>query len=221
MGRLYRVLRRGLCAVTRRYRVEWTEPFIDEPCIFIGNHAGAYGPLEMTTKFPTWDRQWLWCNEGIMDRKTCPDYIRHDYWWPEDSRLAGFYSAVLPPVVALILPPVLRSAPTIPVYHDLRITKTFRESVRRMEEGNHIVIFPEQADGFQHHREEISTGWMTLCPMARAKLGRPIRIYPVHVDHHRHVFRVAPPVVWDSLTLTDEEARRVADVLTKGLRGQF
>ena len=219
MGRLYRVLRKVVCAVTRRYLVEWAEPFIDEPCIFIGNHAGAYGPLEMAAKFPLRDRQWLWCNEGIMNRKSCPDYIRHDYWWPPESKLAGFYNAVLPPVVSLILPPILRSAPTIPVYHDARITRTFRVSVQKMEEGNHIVIFPEQADGFQSHKEEISMGWLTLCPLAHARTGKPVRMYPVHVDHHRHVFQIASPVLYDPERPLDDQRDDIAEALTRGLRG--
>ena len=219
MGRLYRVLRRVVCAVTHRFRVEWAEPFIDEPCIFIGNHAGAYGPLEMAAKFPLRDKQWLWCNEGIMNRKTCADYIRHDYWWPEDSKLAGFYSAVIPPVVARLLPPILKSTPTIPVYHDLRITRTFRMSVQKMEEGCHIVIFPEQADGFQSHRQEISMGWLTLCPMACARLGKPVRIYPVHVDYHHHVFRIAAPVTYDPDRSVDDQKDELAEALTLGLRG--
>ncbi len=206
--------------MTRRYRVEWAEPFIDEPCIFIGNHAGAYGPLEMTTKFPLWDRQWLWCNEGVLDRKLCPDYIRGDWWWPPESRLARFYSAVIPPVVSLLLPPILRSAPTIPVYHDMRITRTFRDSIRRMEEGNHIVIFPEQADGFQSHKEEISMGWFTLCAMWYARSGKAVRMYPVHVDHHRHLFRVAAPVVYDPKRSPEAQLDEAARLLTAGLRGQ-
>ena len=220
MGKLYRFLRTGFCAVTRRYRTEWAEPFAGEPCVFIGNHAGAFGPLEMTTKFPTWDRQCLWCNEGIMNRKTCPDYIRHDYWWPEDSRLAGLWSAVLPPVVACILPPILRSAPMIPVFHDMRITRTFRESVQRMAEGKHIVIFPEQADGYQSHKEELSMGWLTLCPMAAARLGKPIRIYPVHVDYHAHVFRVAPPVVYDTSRTPEEQSAEIEAALIRGIRNR-
>ena len=219
MGRLYRVLRKVVCAVTRRYRVEWAEPFIDEPCIFIGNHAGAYGPLEMAAKFPFRDKQWIWCNEGIMNRETCADYIRHDYWWPEDSKLAGFYNRVIPPTVARILPRILQSAPTIPVFHDARITRTFRESVQKMEEGYHIVIFPEQADGFQSHKDEISMGWLTLCPLAQARLGKTVRMYPVHVDHPKHVFRVGAPVLYDSARSQDDQRDEIADKLTQGLRG--
>ncbi len=219
MGRLYRTLRAVYCALTRRYRTEWAVPFIDEPCIFIVNHAGAFGPLAMTTRFPFRDRQWLWCSAGILDRKTCPDYIRGDSWWPPESRLAGFYSRVIPPAVSLILPPVLRSAPTIPVWRDARITKTFRLSIEKMREGSHIVIFPERVDGFASHAEEIHTGWMTLCPLAQARLGGTVRIWPVHMDHRRRVFSVAAPVVWDPSRTPDEQRAEVAEKVTRGLRG--
>lgn len=220
MGRLFNALSAMFRAVTHRYRTEWEEPLIDEPAVFICNHAGAMGPLNMSVKFPLAGKLRLWCNEGIMNRKTCPDYIRHDFWWRPESRLAPFFSAVIPPVVSLLLPPILRSAPTIPVYHDARIIRTMRLSIRAMEAGEHMVIFPEIPDGFQSHAEEISTGWMTLCAMWYRKTGKNTRLYPVHIDYRKHVFHVCAPLVFDGSRPMEEQEKPLADALTRGLRGE-
>ena len=81
MGRLYRCLRAVVRAVTPRMTTTWEEPFSGNPSVFVCNHVGAFGPIDMVVKFPLRDEVRVWCNEGIMNRKTCPAYVRQDYWW--------------------------------------------------------------------------------------------------------------------------------------------
>ena len=78
MGRLYRCLRAVVRAVTPRMTTTWEEPFSGNPSVFVCNHVGAFGPIDMVVKFPLRDEVRVWCNEGIMNRKTCPAYVRQD-----------------------------------------------------------------------------------------------------------------------------------------------
>ena len=41
----------------------------------------------------------------------------------------------------------------------------------------------------------------------------------MHVDYHRHVFRVAAPVTYDPDRSVDEQKDELAEALTRGLRG--
>ena len=141
MGRLYRCLRAVVRAVTPRMTTTWEEPFSGNPSIFVCNHVGAFGPIDMVVKFPLRDEVRVWCNEGIMNRKTCPAYVRQDYWWKPGCRLEPLYNATLPYIAAAVLPPILQSAPTIPVYHDARVMTTMRQSMKALKEGKHLVIF--------------------------------------------------------------------------------
>ena len=130
MGRLYRCLRAVVRAVTPRMTTTWEEPFSGNPSVFVCNHVGAFGPIDMVVKFPLRDEVRVWCNEGIMNRKTCPAYVRQDYWWKPGCRLEPLYNATLPYIAAAVLPPILQSAPTIPVYHDARVMTTMRQSMK-------------------------------------------------------------------------------------------
>ena len=47
MGRLYRCLRAVVRAVTPRMTTTWEEPFSGNPSIFVCNHVGAFGPIDM------------------------------------------------------------------------------------------------------------------------------------------------------------------------------
>ena len=92
MGRLYRCLRAVVRAVTPRMTTTWEEPFSGNPSVFVCNHVGAFGPIDMVVKFPLRDEVRVWCNEGIMNRKTCPAYVRQDYWWKPGCRLEPLYT---------------------------------------------------------------------------------------------------------------------------------
>lgn len=220
MGRLFRSLSWLYRRFTRRMTISWEEPFQEEASVFICNHAGAMGPIHMVINFPLADRVHAWCNEGIMNRKTCPDYVRQDFWWEPGCALEPLYNVTIPYLAAAIIPPVLKSAPTIPVYHDARIMTTMRASVKCLKAGEHIVIFPEQPSGHDAHHEWINTGWMNLCVLYHRATGKALKMYPVHIDCKRHHFTVSKPVVYNPELPLDDQKDALAAELAAGLRGE-
>ncbi len=219
MGRIYRTLA-WLFRRLGKMETVWTEPFVAEPCVFVCNHVGALGPIDMVSRFPLWDQVYAWCNEGIMNKASCPAYVRQDYWWQPGCKLEKFYDAILPSLASLILPPVLQSAPTIPVYHDARVMTTMRQSLKVLKEGKYLVIFPEQPSGFGTHHDWINTGWLNLCTLYYRSTGGALRLYPVHIDPKKHRFTVARPVQFDTTRSLAEQEAELAEVLKKGLRGE-
>ena len=133
---------------SRKMKTEWEVPFEEGPCVFVVNHVGAVGPLDMMTKFPLRDKCHPWINDGVLDRKKVPAYVRQDYWWKPGSFFEPVLTRTVPYMAAAVLPPILRSVPYIPVYHDQRIMITFRESIRVLQKDEALIIFPEQPNSF-------------------------------------------------------------------------
>ena len=101
----------------------------------------------------------------------------------ENGKLAPLWNAVIPPIVSLILPPILRSAPHVPVYHDGRAATTMKESLRLLQSGKNLVIFPEIPTGFgEHDPEKINEGWLRMLPMYEKRAGKSLKIRPVRLD---------------------------------------
>ncbi len=219
MGKLFTCLRAVYCAFTPKMTTTWEEPFSGKPCVFVCNHAGALGPIDIATKFPLRDEVLEWCNEGIMNRKTCPAYVRQDYWWVPGCRLEPLYNATLPYIAAAILPPVLKSAPTIPVYHDARVMTTMRQSMKALKGGKYVVIFPEQPSGFGSHHDWINTGWLNIGTMFYRATGENLLLYPVHIDTKKHRFEVKKPIVYDGERPLEEQQDELVRCLAAGLRG--
>lgn len=220
MGRLFTCLRFIYCGITAKMDISWQEPFQNRPCIFVCNHVGALGPIDMVAKFPLRDNVRVWCNEGIMNRKTCPAYVRQDYWWEPGCRLEPLYNATLPYLAAAILPPILKSSPTIPVFHDARVMTTMRQSLKALKGGQYLVIFPEQPSGFGEHHDWLNTGWLNICTMYYRATGENLLLYPVHIDTKGHCFEVAAPIPFDGERTVDEQKEELSRLLAKGLRGE-
>jgi hypothetical protein len=217
--KMYKVLSSIIRGITPRMKTTWEEPFDGEACVFVGNHAGAFGPIDMCVKFPLRDQCYTWMNADVLDPKLVPAYVRQDYWWKPGCKLEPLYNATLPYMAAAVLPPILRLAPTVPVYHDMRVMTTMRQSLRHLKEGHHLVIFPEQPSGYQSHHDWINTGFLQIAPMYYKATGKILKFYPVHLDYHKHTFKVAKPIAFDPERTLEEQTPELVEVLAKGLRG--
>ena len=219
MGKLFNFLSRVAYPFLPVKKAEFAEPVGDEPVIFLANHIGAVGPMYMSITFPLREKVAIWCNEGMMDEKLIVEYIRHDWWWRPESRLASFYSATIPYIARAIVPKVLRSAPTIAVCRDARVMTTMRKSLKALKEGRHIVIFPELPDGYDSHAEQLQMGWLNLVSMYHKATGRVIRMVPVYIDQAAKTFRVGKGITADPDTPIAEQSARIEGYIAAHIRG--
>lgn len=181
-----------------RLQVSWDEPWDGEPCVFVANHERAVGPLEMAVNFPLRDNSHIWIYAAPLSRETTPAYVRQDHWWNENGRLAPLWNAIVPPLVSLILPPILRSVPHVPVYHDGRAATTMKDSLRLLQDGKNLVIFPEIPTGFgEHDTEKINEGWLMILPMYAKRAGKDLKIRPVRLDLKAKKMVVRTPISVD------------------------
>ena len=202
-----------------KLKVEWEVPYDGEPCVFVANHERAIGPLEMAVNFPLRKESHIWIFADPLSRETTPAYVRQDHWWNENGKLAPLWNRIIPPVVSWILPPILRSVPHVPVYHDGRAATTMKESLRLLRAGRNLVIFPEIPTGYgEHDTEKINEGWLMILPMFEKREGKPLKIRPVRLDLASRRMIVRAPFTMDpALPLRDQ----VPELSRKVLRGIF
>lgn len=220
MGKLFNFLARIAYLLLPVKRAEFAEEIGEEPCIFLANHLGAVGPMYMSITFPLRDNVAIWCNEGMMDEKLVVEYVRHDWWWRPESKLAPFYNVTLPYIARLIVPRVLRSAPTIAVCRDARIMTTMRKSLKALRDGKHIVIFPELPNGFGTHAEQLQMGWLNLTTMYQRATGKSLRMFPVYIDEKARLFRVGKAILADPEKPLAEQESGIEAYLAAGIRGE-
>lgn len=201
-----------------RLKAEWEVPYDGEPCVFVANHERAIGPLEMATRFPLREESHIWIFAAPLDRKTVPDYVRGDHWWDENSRLAPLWSAVIPPVVSVILPPILRSVPHIPVHNDGRGITAVKESLRLLQAGRNIVLFPEMTTAYRSpDHEKMNEGWLMLLPMYAARAGKPLKVWPVRLDLEAKKMKIRAPITMDEARPLREQTGELSQKVLRGI----
>lgn len=217
--RFYRFASGVIRLFSHRMKTEWEVPFEEGPCIFVVNNVGFMGPVEMCTKFEERDCCHPWINDGLLQARSIPAYARKDCWWKPDSFFAPLLNATIPYIAAALIPPILKSVPYVPVYHDQRIMLTLRESIRVLQKDEALIIFPEQPNARLSQHEWLNTGWMRLGEMWYRTCGRALKMYPVHIDRKKHVFRVSAPVWYDPGRRFSEQEKELRTALAKGLWG--
>ncbi len=214
---LYRFISMMIRGFTSNMTTVWETEFDGQPAVFCPNHAGAFGPIEICARFPLREQLHPWMNAGMMNAKEVPAYVRQDYWWKPGSFWEPLLTRTLPYIAAAIIPPILRSVPGVPVYHDMRVLKTFRKSIDYLRQGDSLVIFAEQPDGFQSHSTTLNSGFLQVAPMAYKQLDLTLKFYPVYIDYKNRVFRVAAPVAYDPQVSLAEQTPRIMEVIRAGI----
>ena len=200
---------------SHRMTTKWEVPFEEGPCVFVANYVGATGPVDMCGKFPLRDKIHPWINSELLSAGEIPAYMKKEYL----RRNGAVMKKTVPYLGAAFIPPVLKGVDYIPVYNDQRSITTFRQSIRMLQKGHYLLIFPEIPSFSRNPKQggAIYTGWLRLGELWYRASGRALKIYPVHVDKEKHEFRVAAPVWYEPDKRFQEQEYTLAEKLAKGI----
>ena len=213
MGKkVFRLASGAIGVFSRRMATKWETPFEDGPCVFVANYVGAHGPVDMCVKFPMKEKIHPWINSELLDSKEIPAYLRK-------VTPGNVAKNTMPYLGAALIPPIIKGVDYIPVYNDERIITTFRQSIRMLQKGHYLLIFPEIPGGGRSRTGALFTGWLRLGELWYRASGRSLKIYPVHVDYKNHEFRVASPVRYEPSKSFREQEKTLAEQMARGIKG--
>ena len=165
-----------------------------EAVVFTGNHSGAQGPVNAALYFPHRSRPWVVAE--VLDKKTAANYIFYDFFTGPVKK-HRFSWRVLSHIVSFLLRPLLYRAGSIPVYHDRRIMQTFDESIKALESGEHIVVFPECPEKFSEHINDYYGGFAKIGQLYYKETGKKLKFYPTYIAHPLGKVLVGKPIEFD------------------------
>lgn len=213
---LFRMIRRAVIWFSPKYRHYGTENLPEEACIFVGNHSQMYGPIAAELYMPR--RCYIWCIGEMMDRKEVPAYALRDFWHRKPKSLQWFYN-LLAHLIARPAEYIFKYAHTIPVYHDLRIMNTFRQSGARLQEGKDLVIFPEKDERCNRILCQFQENFVDLAAMVYRRNGRVIRFVPMYIAPKLKGIYFGKPVQFRPGAPIQEERKRICEELTETITG--
>ena len=180
--------------------------------VYVANHCKAHGPLSFFLALEGTAR--LWCRSDVLFWKSCPAYCFRMFL-KGDTRPRGtrwFFRLVsycMTPLCIL----VFRCGPTIPVYHDARIMKTYRKSVETVEDGCNIVIFPESPPVLNAYLNKLHVGFVDIARIVKGKTQKDVVFLPCYLAPSLKRIEVGRPVTCDDTLPVEQQRQRVAQAL--------
>lgn len=176
------------------------------PAIILSNHAGAKGPLahELYTKKAI--RVW---GTYEMNSKLCDvyKYLSNIYFYKKkhiNIHLSRFISIFAAPVLYVFY----RGLQLIPTYPDYRFRTTLKQSIKALEDGQTLLIFPEDSsNGYHDVLTEFKPGFIYLSQYAYER-GHDLPIYIAYFQKKSRKLIFDKPVLYSELlklNLTNEE----------------
>ena len=207
---LFRTVRRAVIRFSPKYRLFGTENLPEEPCILVGNHSQMYGPIAAELYMPR--TSYIWCVGEMMDRKEVPEYAFRDFWSMKPRALRWFYR-LLSHIIAPPAEYVLTWAHTIPVYHDMRIMTTLRQSMARLKDGADLVIFPEKNEPWNGILCRFQENFTDLAALYYRRTGKAAAFVPMYIAPRLKSIHFGEAVRYDPGASAEEEKTRICDAL--------
>ena len=108
---------------------------------------------------------------------------------------------------------VFNNANTIGVYRDTRIVGTFKNTVKRLQEGNHVVIFPEHDVKYNHILYEFQDKFIDVAKLYYKKTGKEASFVPLYIAPKLKKMYLGKPIQFCAANPMDEERNRICRYL--------
>ncbi len=207
---LYRILYLIARFLYPKMEAEGLENLPEKPAIFVGNHSQLHGPMACELYFPV--PRYTWCIGEMLNWKGVPAYAFADFWSEKPRYTHWFYkllSYLIVPLSVVLFP----NANTIGVYHDARILSTFKQTLRRIQEGNSIVIFPECGREHNHIVNEFQRNFVDVAKLYTKKTQKDIDFVPFYLAPNLKKMYIGKPTRLCPDVPMEEERTRICTYL--------
>jgi oligogalacturonide transporter len=197
------------------FNVKGTEKVIrSKPAVFVGNHAGTFGPVIIQIFFPFKLRPWV--VSYVTSKEKCEEHLLNVFF-KENLIIKAPWNKILAKIMANLCSWVMgsKAAQAIPVYRsDRMVIQTFRKSVEALEENYNIMLFPENSNTeFSENIRDFYTGFVTIAKKYYKETGKEVLFYPVYIDKDKHNVTIGDSTRYDSSKDFKEERDRIAHYL--------
>ena len=177
-SRWYAVIKWIVKTCYPKIEVVGQENLPDEPVIVVGNHCQMNGPIAGELYMPGY--HYIWCAGEMMHFKEVPGYAFQDFWSQKPKWTHPFYR-LLSYIITPLSVCVFNNAHTIGVYHDTRILSTFKNTVKRLQEGASVVVFPEHDVKHNNIIYDFQDKFIDIAKLYYKKTGKELAFVPLYI----------------------------------------
>lgn len=190
--------------------------------VFVANHYEIYGPVVTVLRMPFRVRPWI--HSRMLDKTVLADQMQRGV----EGMFKKLPKKIVDKIPGMFVPlmyQALSSTEPIAVHRDSsrEVINTFNNTVRALEQGDNILIFPEKPEEGQWYSQfgnvdAFYTGFADIGRMYYKKTGKNVLFYPVYVDKMHHEIVIGEGVQFDQCNERHEEKQRIAKKLNDSMK---
>lgn len=207
---LFRIVRNTIEFFYPKPELIGLENLPEESCCLVGNHSQMNGPIigELHLSRP----HRVWCAGQMMVKEDVADYAFTDFWSFKPKWQLPFWRLLSHIIVPLAVA-IFNNASTIPVFRDSRILTTFRQSIAALQNGEDIVIYPEQNIKHNNIVYDFQGHFIDLARMYYRKAHKPLAFVPFYIAPKLKKVVYGKPTYFDPDAPIEEERERIRQYL--------
>ena len=178
--------------------------------IIVANHSQMNGPIVGELFLP--DNCYIWCAGQMMNLKEVPQYAFTDFWSQKPKWTHPFFK-VLAYIIAPLSVCVFNNARTIAVYHDKRVMKTFRETVKMLSDDTNILIFPEKDETYNNILYKFQENFVDVAKLYYKKTGVELTFVPMYIAPKLRKSYIGNGIKFNIKNDIDKERKRICGFL--------
>lgn len=209
---LFKFIKWCVKAFYPRIRAEGVENLPDEPVIIVGNHCQMNGPIVGELYVP--GEPYIWCAGEMMHLKDVPEYAFRDFWSQKPKWTHPFYK-LLSYIIAPLSVCVFNNARTVGVYHDARILSTFKNTVKYLQAGKSVVIFPEHDVKHNNIIYDFQDKFIDVAKLYYKKTGKALLFVPMYIAPNLKSLHFGKPIRFCAEANMDTERERICEYLMR------
>ncbi len=201
-------------------RIRYKEPkfvFLGEPlengAIVLSNHEGTDAPMALELYYDAPMRMWgaheMNSGLGKLYSYQAKVYYHEKKHW--NIHLARLFCLIASPLTHLFY----SGFELISTYHDARFAKTVRESIASLENGDNVIIFPENSkNGYLPELEGFFAGFALVAEKCvKRNIDAPIYVAYYRKSDNTYIFD--EPVLSSALLNSGKSKEELADMLRR------
>lgn len=192
------------------------ENILDEPCLYISNHAASYGPTNYELYFPTNFRMmgaYQMCST-LKDRWT---YL-YKIYFHQKRKVPKWLACIIATIITPFMIMFYKGMQIIPIYPDSRFRKTIDEAISSLEKGISVLIFPEDSsDGYHEELKGFFEGFWLIAKEFKKRTGKNLKIIGMYLYRKYNQILVDTPKGYDELSTFINNHKEASKYFLKNL----
>ena len=208
---LFKIMKTFVRIIYGNMEVVGLENLPDHHAILVGNHTQMNGPICGELFLP--DSCYIWCAGQMMKWDEVPGYAFEDFWSQKPKWTHLFYKCM-----AYIITPlavfVFNNARTIAVYKDMRIMGTFKNTIKMLQKGANILIFPEKDEKHNNILYRFQENFIDVAKLYYKKTGVALTFVPMYIAPKLKKMYIGKGIVFQAENSMEDERTRISNYLS-------